>query len=341
MLPAHAYADYWGEPICRLLNGLWQLSGAHGDINPDRALRAMLEYQRAGQTTWDLADHYGPAEAYIGAMRRELQVARVVEDSKPSSGAFLAFTKWVPRPGRMSREVVETAIETSLRRMATKTLDMLQFHWWDYADKSYLQALRHLSNMQEEGKIRRLGLTNFDSVHLAEICDEGHEIVSNQVQFSIIDRRPEAHMIEVCEARGIHLLAYGAVCGGLLSEKYLRREEPSFREMNTASLRKYQQMIGTWGGWPLFQELLAVLEAVALKHQVTIPAVAMRYVLEKPQVAGVICGVRFSIAEHREANARVFDFALDADDYANVHAVTDRSRDLLKIIGDCGDEYRR
>ncbi|MEK7814489.1 MAG: aldo/keto reductase, partial [Chloroflexota bacterium] len=52
--------------ICRLLNGMWQVSGAHGPIDPRAAISSMLAYQDAGFTTWDLADHYGPAEDFIG-----------------------------------------------------------------------------------------------------------------------------------------------------------------------------------------------------------------------------------------------------------------------------------
>ena len=47
--------------ICRILNGLWQISGAHGAIDPQRAIAQMFNYHQAGFTSWDLADHYGPA----------------------------------------------------------------------------------------------------------------------------------------------------------------------------------------------------------------------------------------------------------------------------------------
>ena len=65
LLPETAYRpfpDSTSATICRLLNGLWQVSGAHGAIDPSKALVDMLAYHDAGFTTWDLADHYGPAE---------------------------------------------------------------------------------------------------------------------------------------------------------------------------------------------------------------------------------------------------------------------------------------
>ena len=58
--------------ICRILNGMWQVAGAHGRINPQAAVEEMRKYHDAGFTTWDLADIYGPAEDFIGDFRRML-----------------------------------------------------------------------------------------------------------------------------------------------------------------------------------------------------------------------------------------------------------------------------
>jgi len=80
-----------GLNICRILNGMWQVSGGHGTIDPVRAIEAMFAYYDAGFTTWDLADHYGPAEDLIGAFRREFAEQR--GSDRPSE--IQAFTKWV------------------------------------------------------------------------------------------------------------------------------------------------------------------------------------------------------------------------------------------------------
>ena len=324
-------------PICRILNGMWQVSGAHGAIDPDAAIRSMFDYLDAGFTTWDLADHYGPAEDFVGEFRRQLAGARGVE----ASSGIQAFTKWVPRPGPMPRQVVENNIDISRRRMGMERLDLLQFHWWDYRDGRYLDALTHLAELRDEGKIRAVALTNFDTPRMRDINGHGIRVVSNQVQYSLIDRRPEVEMAGFCQEHQIGLLAYGTLCGGLLSDRYLGQPEPAARTLNTASLGKYKQMIDAWGSWGLFQQLLAVLKTAAERHNVSIANVAARYVLDRPAVAGVIVGARLGVAEHIAENARVFSFQLGAEDLEAIESVLRQSRDLYQLIGDCGDEYRR
>ena len=163
-----------------------------------------------------------------------------------------------------------------------------------------------------EGKIRHLALTNFDTERLGVIADRVR-IVSNQVQYSLVDRRPEVRMASFCREHAITLLAYGTLLGGLLSEKYLGRPEPRRPELNTASLQKYKNMIDAWGGWTLFQELLAVLKQIADKHRVSIANVGVRYILDRPAVAGVIVGARLGVTQHIAENTRVFGFALDPE----------------------------
>src|SRR5215469_14277518 len=98
--------------ICRILNGMWQVSGAHGAIDAVRAVDEMFTYHDAGFTTWDLADHYGPAEEFIGEFRRRFAARHGME----RLSEIQAFTKWVPNPGRMTRRIVEDALGISLAR---------------------------------------------------------------------------------------------------------------------------------------------------------------------------------------------------------------------------------
>jgi aryl-alcohol dehydrogenase-like predicted oxidoreductase len=320
----------------RLLNGLWQVSGAHGAIDSHMAIPQMLAYHQAGLTSWDLADHYGPAEQFIGAFRRLLSE----QQGEQALANVLAFTKWVPRPARITREMVAEAVNRSLQRMQVQQLDMLQFHWWDYGNPSYLEALQYLNELREQGLIRALALTNFDTQHLERILDQGIPIVSNQVQYSLVDLRPAAVMQALCLERGVALLAYGSLAGGLLSARFLGAGEPPHSVLNTASLRKYKQMIDLRGGWAQFQRLLMALNEIAERHGVSIANVAIRAILDRPAVAGVIVGARLGVAEHISENLRVFALRLDDADRARIDEAIAGGTDLLRVIGDCGDEYR-
>ncbi|MGI0008714.1 MAG: aldo/keto reductase [Nitrosopumilaceae archaeon] len=322
--------------ICRILNGMWQVAGGHGQINPESAISEMLQYHDSGFTTWDMADIYGPAEEYIGEFLKRLSKHK----GQAELAKVQALTKFVPNPGPMTRSIVEYHIGRSIQKMNVKTIDLLQFHWWDYNDTRYLDALHHLSKIRDEGKIKHIGLTNFDTERIQIMVEQGFKLVSNQVQYSIIDQRPQIKMIPFCQKNKIKILSYGTLLGGFLSEKYLGKADPTRSQLDTASLQKYKNMIDVWGGWDLFQELLVVLGQIAIKHSVSIANVATRYILDKPVVAGVIIGARLGIAEHKSDNARVFALNLDREDNEKIRSVNSRSQDLFSTIGDCGDEYR-
>lgn len=322
--------------ICRILNGMWQTAGGHGQVNRENAVSEMSAYHDSGLTTWDMADIYGPAEEYFGEFRRRLGEKR----GESELAKVQALTKFVPNPGPMTRTIVEHHVDRSMRRMNVKKIDVVQFHWWDYNDTSYLDALHHLSKIRDEGKIGHLALTNFDTERLEIMVESGFKLVSNQVQYSVLDTRPEVKMAPFCSRHGVSLLAYGTLLGGFLSEKYLGKREPGRSQLDTLSLQKYKQMIDAWGGWDLFQELLGALDGIAKKHGVGIANVAVRYVLDRPAVAGVIIGVRLGISDHRSDNMRVFGLGLDREDMGAILSVTSRSEDLFARIGDCGDEYR-
>jgi aryl-alcohol dehydrogenase-like predicted oxidoreductase len=322
--------------ICRIVNGMWQVAGGHGQIDHELAMADMLRYHDAGFTTWDLADIYGPAEDFIGEFRSRLSKVK----GKEELDKIQSFTKWVPQPSRITRSMVNSSIETSIRRMNVSSLDLLQFHWWDYNNPYYTDALKYLSDLRDKGSIKHLGLTNFDTDHLQMITDSGVSIASNQVQYSIIDRRPEVKMIRFCRKHNISLLTYGSICGGLLSERYIGKPEPSIIDLNTLSLQKYKKMIDTWGNWNLFQRFLLVLDNIAKKHSASIANVATNYILSKDSVAGVIIGARLGIIDHIDDNSNVFNFNLDDSDRESIDEVCENANNLYEIIGDCGEEYR-
>jgi aryl-alcohol dehydrogenase-like predicted oxidoreductase len=322
--------------ICQILNGMWQTAGGHGQIDSDSAISEMMKYHELGFTTWDMADIYGPAEIFFGRFKEKIEKEKGENELSKIQG----LTKFVPPTGPMSKSIVEHHVNNSIQRMNVKSIDLLQFHWWDYNNSNYINALEHLSDLQDECKIKHLGLTNFNTEKAEYITEQGFKLVSNQVQYSILDQRPEKTMSSFCQKNKIKLLTYGTLLGGFFSEKYLKQPEPTRSDLDTLSLQKYKNMIDIWGGWQLFQELLETLNQIAIKHKSSISNVATRFVLDKPAVAGVIIGARLGISEHRNDNIKVFEFELDSEDQEKIRKVTSKSNDLFEIIGDCGDEYR-
>ena len=105
---------------------------------------------------------------------------------------------------------------------------------------------------------------------------------------------------------------------------------------------KYYTMIRTWGSWSLFQELLATLQRIATRHNVSISNVATRWVLDFPCVGAVIVGVRMGISEHTDETLSSFGWSLTQDDREAIEQVLSKSRrtEMLTSLGDCGREYR-
>ncbi|KAI6143383.1 NADP-dependent oxidoreductase domain-containing protein [Pisolithus tinctorius] len=320
----------------RIWVGLWQLSSnAWGSASAAKIRQGMARHVELGYNAF--ADHYGSAEILFGQYRETL--------SEPTS--VLGATKWcVFRKTEPSRSVVEAALRERMSRMRTTSVDLLQFHWHNYSDKGYLSALQILQDLQHEGLISAVGLCNFDAIRTDEICTQLGPgfIVSNQVQFSLIDTRPLHGMADVCERHNVKLLTYGTLCGGFLSDKWLHKPEPDLYTGDlTPSQRKYLDVIKVWGSWPLFQSLLAVLRKIGDRHRRSIANIATRWVLDHPFVGAVIIGVRLGVSEHPDENLQVFGFSLSEQDNKDIEAVLELSggRQMITTIGDCGDEYRR
>ena len=317
--------------ISRVITGLWQIADMERDghsLDKERAAGSMRDYARAGLTTFDMADHYGSAEEIAGMFRQRCA---------DIEGIGL-LTKWVPQPGRSSRATVRAAVGRALERLRADRLDLLQYHAWNYADPGYLDDLFHLQELKQEGLIRHLGLTNFDTAHLHILLASGIEIVSNQVCYSLLDQRAAGHMAQLCEEKGVALLAFGTLAGGFLTERWLDRPEPDMATLSTWSQMKYKRYIDEAGGWVAFQRLLQVLRDVAGRHRVSMANVASRFILEQPAVGAVIIGARLGESEHIEDNLRLLGFSLDAGDR---EAIAKAIGGLTPIPGDCGDEYRK
>jgi aryl-alcohol dehydrogenase-like predicted oxidoreductase/enamine deaminase RidA (YjgF/YER057c/UK114 family) len=316
--------------ISRVLTGLWQLADMERDgrkLDVDRTAAAMRPYVEAGLTTFDMADHYGSAEIVAGLFRSQAPRQRVE-----------LFTKWVPKPGRVSKTEVREAVERALTRLRVDAIDLLQYHAWNYADPSWLQTLFDLQDLRKQGLIRHLGLTNIDTVHLRMAVATGIAVLSNQVSFSLLDQRAAGGLCPSCVENGVQLLAYGTLAGGWLTERWLGAPEPDWNRLPTWSLMKYSRFLRVAGGWSAFQRVLNAAATVARRHSVSIANVATRFILDQPGVAGVIIGARLGEREHIDDTLRLFALALTDDDRSEIRTAL---ATLQPIPGDCGDEYRK
>ena len=318
-----------GLNISRMIMGLWQVADMERDgrtIDQNAAATALAAYADAGFDTLDMADHYGSAEVITGLLL------------KLRPGAGQVFTKWCPAPGAMTPDVVRAGIQRSLDRLGVPRIDLLQLHWWVYDHPAYIDAMRELVTLRSEGMIRELGVTNFNTDHLRVLIKHGFPVRTNQVSFSVLDRRAAGDMSTFCQTHGVRLLAYGTLAGGLLSAKWLGAPEPAAGDIADWSKMKYRRFVAAIGGWGVFQTILAALDAIAKRHEVSIANVATRWVLEQPAVAAVIVGCRPSERDHSVDNLGAFSFELDAGDHARLDAAFAGS---TPPPGDCGDEYRK
>ncbi|MEM1388605.1 MAG: aldo/keto reductase [Pseudomonadota bacterium] len=313
--------------ISRIVTGLWQVADIERDrdpIDPETGADWLSAYAERGFNTFDMADHYGSAEILTGRL--------IARDPQP---AVQAFTKWCPSPGPMGADVVRAGIAERLERLGVARIDLLQFHWWRFQHPAWLDALHELAALRQEGLIGEIGVTNFDAAHLSLALADGVPLLTNQVSFSLVDRRASGALSALCQAQGCRLLAYGTLCGGFLSERWLDRPEPT--DIADWSKMKYKRFIDVAGGWAAFQGILRAADEIARKHGVSVANVATRWVLEHAAVAGVIVGARLGERSHSDDNARLFSFALDNEDHDRLDAAF---RATTPIPGDCGDEYR-
>ena len=297
--------------INRVINGCWQLSLGHslnGALDLPDVMRAFHLLVENGFTTFDCADIYTGAEDFIGKFVQELKQGK----GPVSPEDIQIHTKYVPDINLL-RDVdfayTESIIDRSLRRLNREMLDLVQFHWWDYEAPGCLYVAGYLVRLQEKGKIRHIGVTNFDTPHLKELVDAGIPSVSIQSQYSVFDRRTEKMMLPYCLSRGISQLCYGTLSGGFLAERYLGKTE---FPPETRSQVKYMQVIEDTLGIDGYQRLLKLLKEIGDAHEATISNVATKYILSQKGVGAAIIGVRNS--RHVEANAQLFRFELTEDE---------------------------
>ena len=317
--------------VPRVLIGLWQIADMEKDgktLDPNVTSKYMNLYADNGFTSFDMADHYGSSEIIAGVFKKNYQ----------NNSDINLFTKWVPTPGKIDRKLTKDAVLKSLSRMNQSQIDLMQFHAWQYSDPSWIDALFYLDELRREGLIKNIGVTNFDSAHLRIALSSGIKLVSNQICYSLLDRRASGEMSKICQEFGIKLFAFGTLAGGFLSKKWLGQKEPKISDDLNWSQMKYKRFIDVTGGWKKFQNLLETLDELSKKNNTSISNISSRYILEDPNVASVIIGARLGESDHISDNKKIYDVNFSEED----KKLLSKSLNLLDVVpGDCGDEYRK
>jgi len=267
--------------------GGWSFGwGPQDDVQSVATMRHALEL---GVNWIDTAAVYGlgHSEEVVGRLLRGLGSA-----DRP-----LVFTKcglvWDERdrmgdPRRvLAPESIRREVEASLRRLGVERIDLYQFHWPDETGTPVEDSWQAMVRLTEEGKVRAVGVSNFD-VELLARCEVVRHVDSLQPPFSLIRRDVAAREIRWCAAHATGVIAYSPMQSGLLTESFTaarvaalapddwRRRSPQF---HAPSLNRNLA-------------LRDALKPIAHRHGTTVSAVAVAWTLAWPGVTGAIVGAR-------------------------------------------------
>ena len=208
--------------------GGWSFGGGKdwGDTPQADVLSTVSAALEAGINWVDTAPIYGDSEEKLApalkGRRARLFVATKCGLTKNGS--------WTDHD--LSPKTIVRQLEDSLSRLQTDYIDLYQIHYLD--PKNPLEpALETLVKLQQQGKIRHIGLCNVGADTLAAVRNLV-PLVSVQNEFSLVHPQKGAAVLPVCRVSGISLIGYGVLCGGILSGKY--KKEPNLRR---ADARNY------------------------------------------------------------------------------------------------------
>jgi aryl-alcohol dehydrogenase-like predicted oxidoreductase len=208
--------------------------------------------------------------------------------------------------------------EESLRRLGVDVIDLYQIHW-PRAQADIEEAWETLAMLKQEGKVRHIGLSNFDVAQM-ERARQIAPITSLQPPYSILNRGIEAEVIPYVIEHGIGVIAYAPMQSGLLSGRMTRARVSTLPEDDWRRGSPHFQE-------PVLSKSLAVAETLAEianempsdGRPITVPEVAISWVLHRPGVTAAIVGARRP--EHLDDFLRADQVELSAAVLARIDAV--------------------
>ncbi len=264
----------------------------------------------AGITFFDTADAYGRSErrlaAALGARRDDVVLA-----------TKFASPLGANRPGGARPEYIRSAVERSLRELATDRIDLYQIHRPD-PDTPIAETLAALDELVQAGKVREIGCSNFSADQLVAADDAVKEgaarFVSVQNHYNLLHRADEDEVLPMCERLGLAHIPYFPLASGLLTGKYRRGEPPPEGTRLAAWGDRADAMLADRNFGAIDR-----LTAWAQARGHTVLELAIAWLLAKPTVASVISGA--TTAGQAQANAAA-TWRLAPDEVAEVDAIT-------------------
>lgn len=211
---------------------------------------------------------------------------------------------------------IRKEVEVSLKLLGTDVIDLYQCHFPD-PNTPIEETMAEMAKMKAEGKIRAIGVSNFDAVLLRR-TQKVAQIASNQVGYSMLNRGIENELIPFCLEQDIGILAYGPMGGGILTGKY--KQKPKFEggDARTWFYNFYEEPL-----WSKVQALLKELEKIAARHGKPVSQVAVNWVRQQPGIASALVGARNP--QQAEANAAAGDWQLSAEDLSGINKIVSQT----------------
>ena len=292
--------------------GGWQFGwGAQDDNDSITAIHRSL----------DLGVNWIDTAAVYGLGHSEEVVARAVREWKgPRPHVFTKCGMRWDKEGRVSKvhkpESIRQECEDSLRRLQVDVIDLYQIHWPPEDNGSSLEdAWRTMAALQKEGKVRWIGVSNYDPSQLAR-CEKIVPVTSLQPPYSLIRRHIEKEILPHCERHGIGVIVYSPMASGLLTGAMTRERVTKFPEddwrRNSAEFREPKLSKNL--------ELVERLKKVAARYNTVPGAIAIAWTLRLSAVTGAIVGARN--AKQAEEVMRAGQIKLTPQDIAEIEGVT-------------------
>jgi aryl-alcohol dehydrogenase-like predicted oxidoreductase len=278
----------------------------------------MHAFADAGIDTFEAADAYNGVEALIGAFNGDRRAQR-----RKSVRVHTRLS--VPPAGELSDGSIARSVDQARGRLRTERLDLVQLAMWRFDRDRWRTAASYLA---EQSTVDRIGVMNVDVDNIDPLRGSGVPVASAQAQFSLIDRRAEQTLLPACRSSGFAFFGYGALAGGLIGGRWLGLPDPG---MTGPFHAPYRVIVEEFGGWTLFQRLLAALDGIAKRHSVGLGTVALRWALDRAGVTAVLVGA--SNTAYLPALRALGALALPARDMADIDEVLSASTGPLGPVG--------